>query len=69
MAHSVLLVYEADWDRCEASEKEHDGGLIRFVKEHHYSSYYRRSIAMNLPKFTLLMLPSTCCDNPLAIQS
>jgi hypothetical protein len=27
MAHSVLLVYEADWDRCEASEKEHDGGL------------------------------------------
>ena len=27
MAHSVLLVYEADWDRCKASEKEHDRGL------------------------------------------
>lgn len=65
MAHSVLLVYEADRDRCEASEKEQGGGLIRFVKEHHYSSYYRRSI--DLPKSTLLMLPSTCCDNPLAI--
>ena len=64
MAHSVLLVYEADWDRCEASEKERDGGLGTFVKEHHYSSYYRPSIAMNLPRSTLLMLPSTCCNSP-----
>lgn len=27
MVYPVLLVYEADWDRCEASEKEQGGGL------------------------------------------